>query len=319
MSLHAHLWLLEAARLILLSPFAQAPPPDPLRLEFQLESAGHHWSYSVQLPGDPLPGTRWPLVLVLHGAGGEAREYLDGAGWATKARANGFVAVAPSGLPRSTRNRANFWTNPRLWNSGGLDLGGDRMTVDDLAFFRDLLADVERRWPIDPERISIAGHSNGGSMAFRLGWTMPERFAAIAAVASPMPIADDAVPPAQSIPALFLIGNQDAIVPVAGGVRTLPWGKATVPPIAPGLSRWARGQGCSTDGTVRSDEKGLKVVEYGPGRDGVPFTAYYLEGQGHGWPGEEKTVKSLAMGPVSSRLNATDLIWEFFQGKRRTR
>ncbi|MFO0960826.1 MAG: PHB depolymerase family esterase [Isosphaeraceae bacterium] len=319
MSLPPFAWWLEAARLILASPFVQAPPADPLRHAIQLESAGHTWSYFAQLPGAPQPETRWPVVLVLHGAGGEAREYLDGAGWAKKAKAAGFLAIAPEGLPKTARGRANFWTNPRLWNTGSFDIGGDRMTVDDLAFFRDLLDDIARRWPIDPERISIAGHSNGGSMAFRLGWTMPERFAAIAAVASPMPIREGAEPPAQSIPSLFLIGNQDTIVPLAGGVRTLPWGKSTVPPIEPGLTRWAKGQGCSGEGRTRSDEDGLKVVEYGPGREGVPFTAYFLEGQGHGWPGADSSIKSVAMGPVSNRLNATELIWDFFQGKRRTR
>lgn len=319
MSLPTFAWLLEAARLVLLTPTVM-PPPDPLRHEIRLDSVGHEWTYFAQLPGEPDQERRWPLVLLLHGAGGDAREYLDGAGWARKAKESGFLVIAPEGLPRSTSRRANFWTNPRLWNTGGLDLGGDRMTLDDLTFFRDLTADAARRWPIDSERIYVVGHSNGGAMAFRLGWELPDRFAAIAAVAAPMPIPEGAEPPSRSIPSLYLIGNQDTIVPVAGGLRTLPWGKAQVPPIAPGLARWAKGQGCSSEqGTVRSEEEGVKVVEYGPGRDGVPFTAYYIDGQGHGWPGEARSWKTALMGPSTTRVNATDLIWDFLQGNRRTR
>jgi polyhydroxybutyrate depolymerase len=253
---------------------------------------------------------------VLHGGGGSGETYLDRAGWGAKANEAGFLAVAPDALPAMPRFAPNFLTNPRLWNTGQLKPQSPRSRIDDRAFFQSLLDDVARRWDIDPDRIYLTGHSNGAGMTFRLGAEMSERFAALAPVASHVWI--DNPQPKHPRPTLYLIGTEDPLVPLAGGETTLPWGKRTTPPVSQTLQRWARAIGCDPEGKLRSDENGVKIVDYGPGRRGATLTAYFLSGHGHGWPGGSDVLPERLIGPSATSIKATDLIWEFFRDKTRS-
>ncbi len=285
----------------------------------KINAAGHTWHYAVQVPKD-YDGTKpVPMVLVLHGAGGGGEAYLKNAGWAKKADEAGFLAVAPDGLPAGPDAEPSFLTNPRLWNSGQLRPLSPRAAIDDKVFFTALLDDVAKRWKLDPDRVYLTGHSNGGGMTFRLGFEMSERFAALAPVASGFWIVPRRSTPKRPLPTLFIIGTEDPLVPLAGGERTLPWGKSYVPPMERTLENWSKAQGCPYEAKVRKDENGVKVVDYGPGTDGVMFTVVYIEGHGHGWPGGKALLNSAMMGPISSKVDATDMIWDFFREKTRAK
>jgi polyhydroxybutyrate depolymerase len=152
-------------------------------------------------------------------------------------------------------------------------------------------------------------------MTFRLGAELSERFAALAPVASHPWIKDPK--PARPLPTLYVIGTDDPLVPVKGGVSVTPWGKRTTPPVADSLARWAKALGCPEGPKTVRDRDGVKVVEYGPGKDGVKLTAYYIAGQGHNWPGGKDLLPPRLVGPSSDKVNATDLIWQFFEKQRR--
>ncbi len=138
------------------------------RHEVPLQAAGHWWRYVAEVPETRDGPAPLPVVVLLHGSGGSAGDDLDRFGWAALARREGFLAVAPNGLPANPGKPADFLRNPRLWNSGQHPPDRPRSRVDDLAFFDALLADLARRWNIDPSRVYVAGHSNGAAMAFRL-------------------------------------------------------------------------------------------------------------------------------------------------------
>jgi pimeloyl-ACP methyl ester carboxylesterase len=90
----------------------------------------------------------------------------------------------------------------------------------------DVVADVERRFPIDPDRVYLTGISMGGSGALRLALTRPDVWAAVAAVC-PMPdpeieaLAGNAV----NLPVRIYAGEQDPLVPVA---ETRAWQRRLV-------------------------------------------------------------------------------------------
>ncbi|MEQ1833377.1 MAG: prolyl oligopeptidase family serine peptidase [Candidatus Eisenbacteria bacterium] len=48
-----------------------------------------------------------------------------------------------------------------------------------------LVDEIAKYYTIDPKRVFLVGHSNGGAMSFRLGCDAPERFAAIVDLAGP--------------------------------------------------------------------------------------------------------------------------------------
>lgn len=297
---------------------ADADTVGPGRHHIRLHAAGYNWTYHVQVPSRATAAEAMPVVLLLHGAGGSGEVYLDRTGWAAKAEAEGFLAVAPDGLPSAPKFRADLWMNPRLWNTGQLGPGRGRAEVDDRAFFATLLDDLAARWPIDADRIYLTGHSNGGGMTFRLGVDLSDRFAALAPVASHYWHLDR-VQPAHPRPTLFIVGTDDPFVPLQGGDVTLPWGRRHSPPVADTLDLWAEGLGCSSGPTVVRDEDGLREVDYGTGRDGASLRAIYVVRHGHSWPGGSDVLPPYMVGPVSDRLNATDRIWEFFRDRSRSR
>jgi predicted esterase len=80
----------------------------------------------------------------------------------------------------------------------------------------DTIAEVERRYSIDPDRIYLTGVSMGGAAALRLGLSRPDFWAAIAAVCpSEVWRAEALAPNATSLPIRIYHGEQDPITPVA--------------------------------------------------------------------------------------------------------
>jgi phospholipase/carboxylesterase len=89
-----------------------------------------------------------PLIVSLHGAGGIARHALDI--FAAQAEARGIIVLAPE-------SRSTTWDVIR---------GGYGPDVD---FIERALDKVFRLHAIDPERIAVAGFSDGASYALSIG------------------------------------------------------------------------------------------------------------------------------------------------------
>lgn len=78
----------------------------------------------------------------------------------------------------------------------------------------DMIAAIERRYPVDPDRVYLTGASMGGGGALWLAVTHPDRWAA-AAVLCPatMPGTEELAPNLANLPVRFYHGEQDTIVP----------------------------------------------------------------------------------------------------------
>ena len=281
-----------------------------------LTSVGYLWDYWLCVPPDPGPDRLMPAVLILHGAGGSGESYFLSAGWKEKAEREGFIAIAPDGLPARPDRTPNFLLNPRLWNSGQLETRSPRSSVDDVQFIKDLLVAVERIVNIDMHRVYLTGHSNGAGMTFRLATQMSEWFAAIAPVASHCWIGDPK--PSHPLPTLYMIGLEDPLVPFEGGESWLPWGgKRTTPPVEATLRTWQRALGCQASQKTLRDDSVARVLEYPSCSRNVEFQVWLIKGQGHGWPGGEQQLPGLLMGPSRKEVRATEVIWDFFRKHRK--
>jgi poly(3-hydroxybutyrate) depolymerase len=83
----------------------------------------------------------------------------------------------------------------------------------------DVLADVEKRFPIDADRIYLTGISMGGGGALRLALTRPDVWAAVAVVCpAELPDAQEFASNTSNLPARVFAGALDPVVP-AGIVR----------------------------------------------------------------------------------------------------
>jgi polyhydroxybutyrate depolymerase len=288
----------------------------PTASTYTLNAAGYRWTVNWWAPPSS-EGPR-PLLLVLHGAGGDGLAYLKHDRWLAKAVAERFVVVAPDGLPSRMDRRANFLLNPRLWNSGQLPQGSARTRVDDVAFFNALLDDILRRTPVDTNRIFVVGHSNGAGMTFRLGVELANRVTAIAPV-----MGQNYRPGAvttRGVPTLYIVGDADLLNPIEGGESRLPWGKRSTPPIQRGVEAWATTLGCERDPRVLRADDTVRVRRFDHCAQGATFEVWVLHGQGHGWPGGAgEGLSERVIGPRRNLVNATDVVWAFFAAQRSRR
>jgi len=237
-------------------------------------------SYLLHVP--PVPGP-WPLVMMLHGAGGSAEFAAEETGWSRLADSAGFAVVYPEGVPVKPHKAPKFLTNPQEWNDGP---GHGRH--DDVGFLLAVLVDLADR--IDPKRVYLTGFSNGAGMTFRFAAEHVNRVAAIAPVAGHCWAPDPK--PSRPIPTYYLIGDCDPLVPLSGGPARTPWGKVEGrPAVADTLYRWAAAIGSP------------------PGSDQFPVRV--IPGHGHHWPGGKALLGERLGGPAATDVDATAEIWEF--------
>ena len=125
---------------------------------------------------------KYPLVIAIHGFSCSGPFFAENSGWPMIAQERGFICVFPTAYPwkrnaapggRASLFSGNIARTPN-WNSG---IEAAPEGPDEISFFRQMIADLEERYPIDPERIYVSGHSNGSAMTQRLMRLMPEKFA----------------------------------------------------------------------------------------------------------------------------------------------
>ena len=80
----------------------------------------------------------------------------------------------------------------------------------------DMMADVERRFPVDPDRVYLTGISMGGAGALWLALSRPDVWAAVAPLCPTTlpPGAEELLPNAINLPVRIFQGDEDPIVPV---------------------------------------------------------------------------------------------------------
>jgi predicted esterase len=151
--------------------------------------------YRLFVPSKYEPNKAYPLIVALHGMGGNENSFFDSyAKGALKdeAEKRGYVIVCPKG-----RGPADMY------------LGNAQKDV------LDAMTHVRQLYNIDPDRIYLMGHSMGGYGTWITAVNQPELFAALA------PISGGAIPPVTMglkkiahVPALVVHGNNDPTVNV---------------------------------------------------------------------------------------------------------
>ncbi|MEM9098801.1 MAG: dienelactone hydrolase family protein [Pseudomonadota bacterium] len=116
-------------------------------------------TYHLALPDGPVKG----VLLHLHGGGGKASATIKGR-TATAALARGYAVIAPQGWQPENR-----W--PRDWSVTAKGISYQR---DDIAFLREVLADVAARHGLTPKPLLLSGFSRGGSMVWDVACRAPD-------------------------------------------------------------------------------------------------------------------------------------------------
>jgi len=229
-------------------------------------------------PDDRSAGERLPLLIVLHGYGDSGQGMADGLQLAAFARRHRAVVVAPNGTP-DRRGRL-------FWNAGGGCCDLDRSGIDDVARLTALIDRWRARPDVDPRRVYVVGHSNGGFMAHRLACAIADRLTAVASTGGAGPTASTQCQPAAPIAVLEVHGDADRIVRYGGGRIFDQPTSEPYPSAAATLDGWARRLGCAGGATSElagapPELPALRVERRAPCRRGRA-ELWTIPGAGHG-------------------------------------
>jgi len=271
----------------------------------EIDVNGVKRTYVVHLPPTYKKGVKLPLVIALHGGGGNAENMANMSGFSEKADKENFAVVYPNGSGR-------FGNVLLTFNAIGCCAYAMKNKVDDVSFISKLIDKLAADHSIDTKRVYVTGFSNGALLSHLLAAELPDKIAAAAPVAGA--IFASSPKPKGKVAMLLIHGTDDTAVPIDGGMSTRP----IVSPnqsepytsVADTAKYWAVNSGCKS--VPEKSVKGNVTTEKFTGcADGNDVEVILIKGGLHAWPGGKKGRDE---GDEPSRdLNATDVIWDFFK------
>ena len=245
----------------------------------QLTSGQRARAYRLFVPPGYDGRTRLPLVLDLHGSGGNP---------AGQARTSGFEEVAAS----ERFLVATLQADNARWNVPVQD-----GRPDDVAYVRDVIAHVGAQVCLDETRVYATGFSGGGRMSSLLGCQLSTTLAAIAPVSG---LRFQAPCTGRALPVLTFHGLADPQNPYDGHAegRGAEWLES----VPDALAGWARRNSCK-ERVVLDDPPGpLSTMRYEGCATGAEVRMIRIDGLGHTWTRNE--------------VDTTRVMWQFFKSHR---
>lgn len=259
-------------------------------------SSGVKRYYLLYVPKRYNPATPTPLVISIHGYADWPAHQMQMTHWNKLADQYGFIVVYPSGtrFPKRWRTRMKSGGHP----------------MPDVIFIAALIDKLENEYNLDPRRIYTNGLSNGGGMTVLLSCVLSDRIAAIGSVAGAYPIPWNECPPSRPMPTIVFHGTADPVVPYTGD----PSHEHGYPlPVIPGwVESLARRNGCEQAPVEIPIKGAVSGLHYGNCSSKADVVFYTIAGGGHSWPGGEPLPKFI-VGSTSQDIDATRVMWEFFQ------
>jgi polyhydroxybutyrate depolymerase len=189
--------------------------------------------YQFHAPFNYDPKTPAPLVVMFHGYGATALEQEYYFQLVPASETHGFLyAYADGTLDK---------TNERFWNADDACCDLYHAGVDDVAYFDAIVGDVKAKYNVDPKRIYVVGHSNGGFMSHRLACDRASTVAAIVSLAGAVWNDPQKCAPSAHVSIAEVHGDADTTIVYAGG--STPEG--TYPGAQTTVATWASKNGCT--------------------------------------------------------------------------
>ncbi len=295
---------------------ARNAEPDPITFDtlgisgdhyVQLEYDGRNRSVIVHIPPTYDDNQNdVPLVFMLHGGSGTARQASKSYLWKEKSDEEGFIVIFPDGTG-----------SIQTWNVGHCCGSARKQNVDDVGFIQTLVDEAIVNLRIDTARIYATGMSNGGMLSHKLASEMSTVFAAVAPVAGTIggqvhPWSDEQQidPPEQPIPIIMFHGELDTNVQYYGGES-----QGGFPTNRIDMSQedciffWVEENGTITTPDIHVSDSGNIITRtYEDPNENADVIHITIADQGHAWPGGVPGFGD----PPTQEISATDLAWDFF-------
>ena len=236
--------------------------------------------FEVEVPASYSEGSPAPLLILLHGYGADGASLGEALGIKSQAERLGILLVHPDGTAGVGCDR--------FWNATGACCGFGRQ-VDDVGYLSSVIDDVSARYSVDPKRVFLIGHSNGGFMSYRLACERADRIAAIVSVAGETLVNAADCTPSVPVSVLQVQGTEDATILYGGG--KVQWASEAYPGARQSVAMWAGYDHCT--GTISTEKArdlqpqvaGAETVpeEFSDCPTGIAVQLWTMSGVGH-WP-----------------------------------
>ena len=164
--------------LVLISEVLAGPRQEIQNRKYFFKEADREIPYSVFVPSKYDKSKKTPLVMVLHGLGSSAAQIIRYPNLVEEAEKRGYILVAAEGV------NDHGWYG--AYGKYGGNRKGDPQNLGELSEkdVLTVLAMAQKEFNIDAQRTYLMGHSMGGSGTWHLGMKYPEKWAALAPLAS---------------------------------------------------------------------------------------------------------------------------------------
>jgi polyhydroxybutyrate depolymerase len=296
-----------------------------------LEHEGLTRHYLVHIPSSYDSKVSTPLVVALHGGGGDAEGSPHYFMLNQKSDEEGFIVAYPEGTGPTFLGKT-FGT----WNAWRCCNPAQEKKVDDVSFIREMIVKMGKEFNIDPARVYITGMSNGAQMTFRLSCELSDLVAAVAPSGS-IDFSNDCI--SRPVPIIYFQGTADQCSPWEGGTCGtcladffneigLPGepNPRTCSPIEEDVEKWRIRNGCSPERDITFQHEDATCYTYE--NCAADFTFCKVENMGHTWAGRDYysapscqanpdgkicTAWKKVEEPLNTSISANDAMWDFFK------
>jgi polyhydroxybutyrate depolymerase len=268
----------------------------------QLIVEGVSREFLIYIPNTMPHDEQVPVIISFHGTLGSAVQMMSFADFRPIAEREKVLIVCPEGITQT-------------WNDGRATKA-NLQGVDDVGFVKVLISHLYENFSVDPKQVFLTGMSNGGFMVSRLACELPDMLTAIGVVAATMDRASG-LHPAQPLPALYIHGTRDRLVPYEGGATKAAGGDVYSHNEI--IKLWVSINQCLPEPveTITPDQAGdsTSVIkkEFSNTDTGIIVCDYTIVNGGHTWPDGPQYAAINFVGLVSHNLNACEAIWAFFK------
>ncbi len=194
----------------------------------------------VSAPANAAEATAMPLIVLLHGYTSSGQSITNYWGIGRLVEDYGFVLASPDGLREAGGDQNPFW------NATDACCNFENNPVDDSAYLRNIIDTLKGQYAIDPDRVYVIGHSNGGFMSLRMAYEHSDVIAAVISLAGANHL-ERRDPPPSAVHVLQIHGTDDETIGFQGGEiqeNRYPGARGTV-------ERWADYNDCRRPGVAR--------------------------------------------------------------------
>lgn len=320
------------AALLISAPLVSAAPfLGPGDHKLSVEVSGLKRTFLVHAPPSYGAGDPVPVLIAIHGGGGDGRGMQALTQWDRLADSQKFLAIYPDGIGKEFRGKIIG-----SWNGGRCCPPASEGKVDDAGFIRSMLELLAQSFSIDQTRIYATGHSNGALMAYRLACELSDKIAAIGPMGGQGTF--EKCEPSRKVSIMHIHGMKDNCAFFKGGqcggcfseyLNTLyglnvPAFKWPCTPVEEHISEWRRRHNLAAEKNEYKAQN-LSCVRYGPGEGGEEVILCAVPELGHAYPGAVplpcrkgefwprcKLFKKI-VGESKVDFEPHEVLWEFFK------